>query len=36
MRQMVNRVTLQGRVYDHSLTLRTVQKEGENFWKRVH
>lgn len=33
MRQMVNRVTLQGRVYDHSLTLRTVQKEGENFGK---
>lgn len=33
MRQMVNRVTLQGRVYDHSLTLRTVQREGENFGK---
>lgn len=33
MRQMVNRVTLQGRVYDQSLTLRTVQKEGENFGK---
>ena len=33
MRQMANRVTLQGRVYDHSLTLRTVQKEGENFGK---
>jgi hypothetical protein len=30
---MANRVTLQGRVYDHSLTLRTVQKEGENFGK---
>ena len=33
MRQMVNRVILQGRVYDQSLTLRTVQKEGENFGK---
>ena len=33
MRPMANRVTLQGRVYDHSLTLRTVQREGENFGK---
>lgn len=33
MRQMVNRVLLQGKVYDHSLKLRTVQREGENFGK---
>lgn len=33
MRKMVNRVVLQGKVYDHSLKLRTVQREGENFGK---
>lgn len=33
MRQMENRVTLQGKVYDHSLELKTVQRQGPNFGK---
>lgn len=33
MRKIINRATIIGRVHDHKLALRTVQKQGDNFGK---
>ena len=33
MRKVINRATIIGRVHDHKLALKTVQKQGDNFGK---
>ena len=33
MKKVINRATIIGRVYDHKLALKTVQKQGDNFGK---